>query len=180
MSSTRETMHIPGNILGVLCRTSGPVGAFHWIIFLCTDNTNGVMFHVINPDEQDPDRWEFSTGSWDALKSKSCLTIALVGRVVTFDPRDPSRATDTMRQCLQSVPLAVPPEDRGREPRFTCRVWFAAALRRLMSHRAFQLIKTPEEIMESMRNRTTAVQFMETRNISLPLFIQPQPRSAYR
>lgn len=138
------------------------------------------MFHATRPNEQDPNFWEFQTDNWDPFKSRSCLTVALIGRVVTFDPCNPTQAAETLCCCLQEIPMAVPPQDRTREPRFTCRVWFREALRRFMVHQAVQLVMSPEEIMDSLKNRTTAVQYMDTRKVNLPLAFQLQPFSAYR
>lgn len=75
--------------------------------------------------------------------------------------------------------MAVPPQDNGREPMFTCRVWYREALRRLNAHEAFSMIMPPEEMMESLRNRTIAVQYMNPGKQALPVFLKLQPRSTY-
>ncbi len=38
---------------------------------------------------------------------------------------------DAFGDILSRVPLAVPEADEGREPEFTCRVWWREAIRRL-------------------------------------------------
>ncbi|KAH9841775.1 uncharacterized protein C8Q71DRAFT_738742 [Rhodofomes roseus] len=169
MSLTRETSHVPGNILGALCPTSGHKGAFHWLIYLCMDSNSGVMFHASRPNEQDPHSWEFHTAHWKAFESKSCLTLAVIGRVVDFDPRNPARAVEMMRGRLQPIPMAVPPEDKAREPKFTCRVRFRAALRLLVTHQAFQLSN-----QDSFVDRYD--DYFPSLTITLPLYILMYPK----
>ncbi|KAH9936577.1 uncharacterized protein B0H18DRAFT_326852 [Fomitopsis serialis] len=178
----RQSQHVPGTILAALCRTSGPVGAFHWLVYLCPNTEKGVIFHASRPvdGDRDSDQWRFFTSEWDPFTSQSCLTLALIGRVDNFDPGHPSRSVDAMRECLQAIPMVIPPQDTGRELMFTCRVWFREALRRLNAHEAFSMIMGPEEMMESLRNRTIAVQYMNPGKQALPVFLQLRPRSAYR
>ncbi|TFY62519.1 hypothetical protein EVJ58_g3825 [Rhodofomes roseus] len=145
----------------------------------CQDTEKGIIFHASRPNENEIDKWQFYTSEWNPFTSQSCLTLALIGRVVDFEPENPSHSVDAMRECLQAIPMTIPPQDVGREPMFTCRVWFREALRRLTAHDAFSMIMGPDEMMESLRNRTIAIQYMNPGKQVLPVFLQLRPRSAY-
>ncbi|KAH0582213.1 hypothetical protein H2248_011861 [Termitomyces sp. 'cryptogamus'] len=118
---------IVGDILAVLF-SRFEEGTFHWAICIPLDDSKAAKYHV----RQSHLHWWFEdpVPEHDILVSQ---TLSAAIKIGSLNPDVVSR--DILRDILMPIPIAVPDVDKDREPRFTCRVWFREAIRRLHNHR---------------------------------------------
>nr|VWO96024.1 APH domain-containing protein [Ganoderma boninense] len=120
---------------------------FHWYLFVPNadatadahlDVQPGLKMHATtdySPSETDR-RWCFdATPTTLATDEGGLAAAATVGRLKPDSGSDDgrgARSQDALREMLARIPVDVVPEaDKGREPKFTCRVWVREALRRM-------------------------------------------------
>ncbi|KZT08867.1 uncharacterized protein LAESUDRAFT_675350 [Laetiporus sulphureus 93-53] len=158
---------VPNDIYAALSVANAP-GKFHWSIFLCESNGFGHKFHAATdgvPDGQ----WRYECAPWSAWNDS---------RVVAFFPMGemPQGLDHThLNEYLQTIPMEVPSIDRLCEPRFTCRVWFKAAVRLLNDVEMFVRCSDVDGLEMQLANRATAAQFSDGIKLLVQSCARPWP-----
>jgi hypothetical protein len=133
----------PGDLSTLLFSRTGQ---FHWAISIARGPTRVKMVQTRQPNQADSYSWIVEEQDLDVSQltqnGLSCdinigdyfrtnypvgtkMLICALGKVTENDVRD-------IVKLLRSIPLCVVPDkDKGREARFTCRVWWREAIRRL-------------------------------------------------
>ncbi|KAI0673220.1 hypothetical protein C8Q78DRAFT_1023634 [Trametes maxima] len=167
-----EDGHVPGNMLAGLCSTSN-TGEYHWVIYVCTvcfgpcvsrfsmfsksssplhkTLENGYKFHAHNA--MNTAVWRYHCGPWNALDSSACVALTKIGRL----PQ--GKTWENVNDILKDIPMAVPEADRpvfGN--RFTCLVWFRAAVRKLHAERYIGVTDI-DQLEQSLRKHATAMEY---------------------
>ncbi|KAI0717876.1 hypothetical protein C8T65DRAFT_827922 [Cerioporus squamosus] len=151
----------PGTIMAALA-WGGPPGSFHWIIYVSKfegkSDGLGYKFHATDRVATAP--WAYESQPWSAMKSQTCITLTPIGQITGWGTsKSEERCIEALDQVLRGVPLAVSALDIHDFPRFTCRAWFRAAIRRLHQ---YGYINCPEVLAleAKLKSSTTAIQIM--------------------
>ncbi|EED83438.1 predicted protein [Postia placenta Mad-698-R] len=107
--------------------TRGRDEGFHWMLALPGAGEEpgaDLKLHVNNPRG----RWQFQAGDHNLPQSETLCTVIRIGSRGMTTPAQ-------IRRIVEGIGMNVVPEvDRRREERFTCRVWFREAIRRLVEN----------------------------------------------
>ncbi|KAI8996291.1 hypothetical protein BD414DRAFT_195675 [Trametes punicea] len=170
-------IHTPGAILAALCSTRN-AGAYHWIIYLCTDPDKGEAFHATNELDQSP--WRYEHKPWSALESGTCVLLSQIGRMASYEAQYKQEFIDNLDSYLSLVELKLQDVDRGTMSRFTCRAWFRAAIRKL--HDAGVYVYCPDVLAleRKLLEAATGLEFQAEerplgREIELPVALIASP-----
>ncbi|KAF9487286.1 hypothetical protein BDN71DRAFT_664049 [Pleurotus eryngii] len=122
-----------GDILAVLF-SRGDGETFHWAICIATTDKIARKYHAKEPIR---DHWFFErpAPSHSILTSRTVCAAVKIGRV------GPETNLNNLEQYLSQIPMEIPAAEVGFEARFSCRVWFKEAVRRL--HQA-RIINCPD------------------------------------
>ncbi|OSX61551.1 hypothetical protein POSPLADRAFT_1144713, partial [Postia placenta MAD-698-R-SB12] len=102
--------------------TRGRDEGFHWMLALPGAGEEPASRH--NPRG----RWQFQAGDHNLPQSETLCTVIRIGSRGMTTPAQ-------IRRIVEGIGMNVVPEvDRRREERFTCRVWFREAIRRLVEN----------------------------------------------
>ncbi|KAI0772389.1 hypothetical protein BD413DRAFT_41725 [Trametes elegans] len=142
--------HVPGNILAALCVTN-TTGEYHWLIYVCTGKRDGVKLHA--HDEMNTGPWRYHCGPWNAMDSITCVALTKVGCLPS------GKTPEDVHNIVKDIEMAVPDVDRPRfGNRFTCLVWFRAAIRTLHRERILGVTDI-DRLEQSLRELATAMEF---------------------
>ncbi len=77
---------------------------------------------------------------------------------------------EMLEEYVKDIPMSLPEVDVGKEPRFTCRVWFKEAIRRLNRAELFVNCPDVDALERELVQRASALELGQLGNMMLPYF----------
>ncbi|KAK0467713.1 uncharacterized protein EV420DRAFT_1634975 [Desarmillaria tabescens] len=156
---------------------SDQVWKSHWIIYfvivcqassLCLilniDDAHRIRervskMHATNQGNTSP--WKYERVEWNGPDSTLAVTFTKIGHV------DDDLTVEAFEQYIIDISMSIPDVDRGKESRFTCRVWFKEAIRRLNDAQLFVNCPDVDALEKELNRKATALQYAQL-DITLP------------
>ncbi|KIY64178.1 hypothetical protein CYLTODRAFT_457458 [Cylindrobasidium torrendii FP15055 ss-10] len=127
-------------------------GKFHWIIYVAKGKRTGHKIHATTNGNTTP--WQFEAKSWDGPSSVAAVAFLKIGHIA--DDADYSHLV----RCVEDIPMSIPENQRARESKFTCRVWFKEAIRTLNEIGLFVKCDDVDALEAELIQKTSAAQYL--------------------
>ncbi|PBK82249.1 hypothetical protein ARMGADRAFT_947043, partial [Armillaria gallica] len=137
-------------------------GTYHWILYFVVTPKSGWKMHATN--DGDARTWRYERKTWDGPDSFLAVTFTKIGHV------DNNFDVEMLEEYVKDIPMSLPEVDIGKEPRFTCRVWFKEAIRHLNLTELFVNCPDVDALERELIQRASALELGQVGNMMLPYF----------
>ncbi|KAG7441112.1 uncharacterized protein BT62DRAFT_909075 [Guyanagaster necrorhizus] len=153
---------VKNDIYAALTKAAIP-GTYHWILYFVLTLKEGWKMHTTN-DRGDVRTWRYERQMWAGPNSVMAVTFTKIGHV------DDDFTVEMLEEYVRGIPMSIPEVDIGKERRFTCRVRFKEAIRRLNSAQLFVNCPDVDALERELTQRASALELGQFGNMMLPYY----------